>query len=169
MSARVALIRVASVLGLALTVGCGVRGPEPTRYPSEEQVVADHRAIGVPYGRFVLFRDGDRLVAVELSPRAARGERIHYRWAISPSGSSGFSGSESQQGEAETFEQQGTGLISVPGLNLRWSRGSAELGWIYWPKDGREFSVYSRPWLELEDIDAESREGKWLRRKQFRR
>jgi hypothetical protein len=162
-----------ATIGVALVAvalaGCRADLPEIGALPTEEQVIADVRAIGVPYGRYVLFGDDDRLIALKIASRSARGDRIHYWWAVSEPGSSTFSRAEEARGEGDAAEDRFTGVINLPRLNLEWSRGSATLGWIYWPKDGREFKVYSRPWQEVEDIDPRSREGTWLTREQFRR
>jgi hypothetical protein len=169
MTTRLALSAIGAVLALSTLAGCRAETPPIGSLPTDEQVTADVRAIGVPYGRYVLFRHADRLVALKIASRSALGERIHYWWAVSEPGSSTFSTTEGDRGEGVTSESQFTGSISVPGLNLEWSRGSASLGWIYWPKDGREFQVFSRPWREVEDIDARSRAGTWMSREQFRR
>jgi hypothetical protein len=169
MTTRIPLAAIGVVCAMPVLVGCRAKAPEIGAFPTEEQVIADVRAIGVPYGRYVLFGDGDRLVALKIASRSALGERIHYWWAVSEPGSSTFSQAEGGRGEGDSSESQYTGVITVPGLNLEWSRGSATLGWVYWPKDGRDFRVYSRPWRELEDIDPRSREGTWLTREQFRR
>ena len=169
------MIRLTSLptigLALAMTViaGCREQPPESGTLPTEDQVIADVRAIGVPYGRYVLFGHGDRLIALKIASRSALGDRIHYWWAVSDPGSSTFSQDEGRRGEGDSSEEQFTGVITVPGLNLEWSRGSATLGWVYWPKDGSDFRVFSRPWREVEDVDARSREGTWMSREQFRR
>ena len=169
MTHRLFLFTFVAALTITAIGGCRAQPPEAGALPTEEQVIADVRAIGVPYGSFVLFADGDRLVALKIASRSTLGDRIHYWWAVSEPGSSTFSHSDGERGEGDTSEDQFTGVITVPGLLLEWSRGSATLGWVYWPKDGRDFRVYSRPWRNVEDIDARSREGTWLRREQFRR
>ena len=169
MTSRIPLAALGVAAATAALTGCRAEIPETGALPTEEQVIADVRAIGVPYGRYVLFADDDRLVALKIASRSALGDRIHYWWAVSEPGSSTFSRAEGARGEGDASEDQFTGVITVPQLNLEWSRGSATLGWIYWPKDGRVFRVYSRPWRELEDIDSRSREGTWLTREQRRR
>lgn len=169
MSSRISLSAIGVALSISVLAGCRAKPPETGALPTETQVIADFRAIGVPYGLWVLFGDDDRLVALKIAARSGLGDRIHYWWAVSAPGSETFPESEGARGEGDTSEEQFTGLISVPGLNLEWSRGSATLGWVYWPKDGRDFRVYSRPWQEVEDIDARSRDGTWLKREQLRR
>jgi hypothetical protein len=169
MTSRNPSAAIGVALAAAVLAGCRADLPEIGALPTEEQVIADVRAIGVPYGRYVLFGDDDRLVALKIASRSALGDRIHYWWAVSEPGSSTFSRAEGARGEGDASEDRFTGVITLPRLNLEWSRGSATLGWIYWPKDGREFKVYSRPWQEVEDIDPRSREGTWLTREQFRR
>jgi hypothetical protein len=169
MTPRILSSALSVVCTISVLSGCRAEIPESGPYPTEEQVIADVRAIGVPYGRWVLFRDDDRLVALKVAARSGLCDRIHYWWAVSEPGSGTFPESEGTRGEGDASEEQFTGLISVPGLNLEWSRGSATLGWVYWPKDGRDFQVYSRPWRELGDVDPRSREGTWLEREQLRR
>jgi len=157
------------IAGLLTLGGCSGPAPVTAKYPTQDTITATDQAIGVPFDRFVLMRDADRYLALRITARSTRGERIHYQWAIAAAQSTGFAGADVQRGEGESVEQQFTGSITLPGIKLAWSRGSAELGWIYWPDDGRAFSVFSRPWRELEDIDTRARAGKWLERSQFRK
>lgn len=169
MTPRIPFCAIAALGVTAVLSGCRAEVPDTGARPTEEQVTADHRAIGVPYGRYVVMEHEGRLVALKIASRSPLGDRIHYWWAVTRPGSIDFSRDEQDSGEGDTSEAQFTGVISVPGLNLEWSRGSANLGWLYWPKDGSEFRVYSRPFRDVEDIDPRSREGTWLEREQFRR
>jgi len=169
MTRRILLAALSVACAIPVLSACRAETHDSGSYPTEEQVIADVRAIGVPYGHWVLFGDDDRLVALKVASRSGLGDRIHYWWAVSENGSFTFQNAEGARGEGDASEEQFTGVISVPGLNLEWSRGSATLGWVYWPKDGRAFRVYSRPWGELEDIDPRSHVGAWLTREQLRR
>jgi hypothetical protein len=166
---RFILSRLGILIALAALMGCDVPGPEHAKYPTSEQLVATPQAVGVPYDRFVLIRDGDRSVALRISSQSPWGELIRYEWAIAESVRADVAAEFEQRGMGQSKEDRVTGTIAVPDLHLTWSRGSTDLGWIYWPKDGRDFRVFSRPFAELDKIDTSSKMGKWLVEEQFRK
>jgi hypothetical protein len=149
---------------LVLAAGCGGdRAVQPT-HPTPDRVVARPQAVGVPYDRYILIKDRQRLLALKLSSDSALGEHVLYEWEeIDPSGR-GSPSHDLLRGTGETAERlhDPMGRIDIPDLSLVWSRGSRDLGWIYWPDDDREFAVYSRPWLRPAEIDPTSRAGTWL-------
>jgi hypothetical protein len=156
----------ALVAAMAFAAGCGRDRPFEPSHPTPDLVVARPQAIGIPYDRYILIRDRDRLLALKLSSDSALGEHIFYEWEeIEPLGR-GPSSHDLLRGKGETAERlhDPMGRIDIPDLSLVWSRGSRDLGWIYWPDDDREFAVYSRPWLRPAEIDPKSRAGTWLSR-----
>lgn len=160
------IVRLAPLAAaISIAVGCGGDRPASPPHPTPDRVVADSRAIGVPYDVCVLLRDGDRLLALKISSRSPLGEHISYSWEEIHRADPG-STPPVDRGRGETSEdhRQLMGRIDLPGLSLRWSRGSSDLGWIYWPDDRQDFAVFSRTWLRPAEIDPSSRSGKWLER-----
>jgi hypothetical protein len=149
--------------------GCGHPDPTKTRLPTSESVVAYPQAIGIPYDRYILLRHGERLVALKVSARSVRGEHISYSWKEIRGGAGDDPVPEVRAGQGVSTEESISGRIDIPGLRLTWSRGSADLGWLYWPEGDTDFAVFSRPWLRQTEIDPNSRDGRWLEQKKYRR
>jgi hypothetical protein len=156
------LVVFATSIGLLWPAACSRRGPEPQRYPSGSNVIANSQAVGVPYGQWVLVRDSSQLVALKITARSPRGEHISYEWSATALDSEGFE--DAAHGEGTATEEPFAGRISLPGIRLVWSRGSSKMGWLYWPERGGEIRVFSRAWKELDDIDPGSLQGRWLKR-----
>jgi hypothetical protein len=157
----------AVVVATATAIGCGTPPPEGHRLPTEDQVIITRQAAGIPYDRFILLRDRDRVLALAVSARSPRGDHIGYRWWVAAGDLKGPPIAWTRSGEGEASEVDFTGTIDLPGLRLSWSRGSSALGWIYWPEDRPQFAVYSRPWSELIAVNPASGDGKWLRKMDF--
>jgi hypothetical protein len=152
------------VLALIAAVGCGKAPSTQPETPTRDRVVASSSSIGVPYDRLVLLRYGDHLLALELSARTQLGDNISYRWHLADD-EGAFAPGVTTSGEGETAERPSTGRISLPGpLKLEWSRGSTEMGWLYWPRAAPDLAVYSRPFQRLADIGARPSGGDWLSR-----
>jgi len=153
-------------VALAIATGCGGDHAPSTPNPTRDRVVANDWAVGVPYEVFVLLRDGDRLLALKINSRSPLGSEISYSWEEIRTTDRGTA-PEVRRGHGETSENNRlmTGRIAIPGLDLQWSRGSSDLGWIYWPEGRDDFSVFSRTWLRPAEIDPNSRSGRWLSRK----
>ena len=132
--------------------GCFGPGPPPAK-PTEERVAANSSSFGIPYGQFILIRTGDRLVALRVKEAAGIGNQIDYEWYAPEPGSSDFQNAHQRFGTA--VEGRFLGRIDAGPLSLNWSRGSAELGWIYWPAPEVGLNVCSRTFYSLDDIDAE--------------
>jgi hypothetical protein len=157
------LVVFGATLSLLWPTACARRGPEPQRYPSGSQLVANSQGVGVPYGRWVLVRDSSRLVALKITARSPRGEHISYEWSATALDSEGFRSRSADHGKGTASEEPFTGHISLPGMRLEWSRGSSKMGWLYWPERGGEISVFSRAWNDIDDIDPASLQGRWLK------
>jgi hypothetical protein len=163
---RLALAAVLVAAGAA----CGrpATDPQPA-LPTADSLAATANAVGVPYGRYLLIRRGERLIALHLTAVSPLGDRVGYRWYVA-GGDGRFARPESlEEGGGEAVEHPYTGRITLPGpLTLDWSRGSPDFGWLYWPEGSGNYAVYSRPFADLADVGARQDDGRWLTRDQFR-
>jgi hypothetical protein len=155
-----------TAVGLLWFAACSRPAPGPQRFPTGSQVVANSQGVGVPYDQYILVQDSEQLIALKITARSPRGEHIAYQWSITPAESGGFRGGDVTHGEGVTSEDPYTGRITVPGLRLDWSKGSSQMGWIYWPERGRDIGVFSRAWSRLDEIDPRLLKGRWLRSKE---
>jgi len=163
------LVLAAAVIAAGAACDRPATAPKPA-LPTADSLAATPNAVGVPYGRFLLVRRDERLIALHLTALSPLGDRVAYRWYVAgPDGR--FARPESlEQGGGEALERPYTGRISLPGpLTLDWSRGSKEFGWLYWPEGSGDYAVYSRPFAELADTAAGRDDGRWLTRDMFRR
>ena len=169
---RILAARIALVVAVASAVAACGRAPTVPRpaLPTADSLAATPNAVGVPYGRFLLVRRDERLIALHLTALSPLGDRVAYRWYVAGPGGR-FARPESlEQGGGEALERPYTGRISLPGpLTLDWSRGSKEFGWLYWPEGSGDYAVYSRPFAELADTAAGRDDGRWLTRDEFRK
>lgn len=153
-------------VGVAASIltGCGTPVQTPT-FPTADQVAADRRAIGIPYGRFVLLRTGEQLVALHVTWASPIGEQINFEWHASPRGQQTFK--HATFGKGSAVEVRFVGRIAAGPLVLNWSRGSRDMGWIYWPDDDTDLAVCSRAWANLDDADPDSPDVRWYTREMF--
>jgi hypothetical protein len=133
--------------------------------PTGDRIAASHRNIGIPYGPYVVFRGGDRYIALRVTASNQLGNRIGYEWAATGPGLGEFASAEQGRGSAE--ESGSVARIAAGPLLLNWSRGSGEIGWIYWPDDALGVAVCSRTFSNLEDLDLESKRLRWYTREDF--
>jgi hypothetical protein len=167
LSARLALAAAVAAVGSS----CNRPPVAPQRVlPSAEQLAATPNAVGIPYDYYLLIRRDDRRIALHVTSLSPLGDRVSYRWYLAD-GDGRFSQPETlEQGAGETVERPYTGRIFLPGpLHLDWSRGSTAFGWLYWPEQGGDYAVYSRPFTNLADVGAKRDGGRWLTRERFRR
>ena len=160
------VIRCLFLIGAAafILTGCGAPIQTPT-YPTAAQVAADHRAIGIPYGRFILLRTGEQLVALRVTWASQIGEQINFEWHTPTGGQQSFI--HANYGNGSAVEVRYVGRIAAGPLLLNWSRGSHDMGWIYWPEDGTDLAVCSRAWANLDEVDGNAPEIRWLTREMF--
>ena len=163
-SSHTAGFRALIAVAVVLLAGCGPSIQAPS-YPTTEQVAADHRAIGIPYERVILLKSAQQLVAVRVTWASPIGEQIRYEWHSTKSGAKNFLDALSGDGAAK--EDRFTGRIAAGPLLLTWSRGSRDMGWIYWPEDGGEFAVCSRAWESLGEADPDAPDVRWYTREMF--
>lgn len=159
------------MLVLAAGLGaCDRRPPEQRRQlPTAEVLSATPNAVGIPYGRVIVIRNGRRLIAVSLTASSQLGDRVSYHWYLAAEDGD-FSRPDSiEQGAGEAVERPYTGRIALPDrLVLEWSRGSDGFGWLYWPERPDDYAVYSRPFADLTELGDGPRGGRWLERAMFR-
>lgn len=155
--------------GLAAAAGilwsCG-GPPAPPREPNDRRVAASHRNIGIPYGPWVLLQGGDRVVALRVTSASPLGNRIDYEWAAGSAQSNRFSPTDRGRGSLE--ERASVERLSAGPLLLNWSRGSGEVGWLYWPDNDIGFAVCATTFEDLEDIRPDSRRYRWYTRERFK-
>ena len=157
-------VLVAVATTASILAGCDAPVQTPP-FPTSDQVAADHRAIGIPYGRFVLLRTGEQLVALNVTWASQIGEQIDFEWHTPPDGQRTFA--KATYGRGSAVEVRYIGRIAAGPLVLDWSRGSRDMGWIYWPDDGADLAVCSRAWADLADVDPDSPDVRWYTRKMF--
>ncbi len=151
---------------LSLTAGCDqLSDPLPPRYPDRNTVAAGPRSIGVPYGPIVLLRSDEQLVALRITSESQLGQVIEIEWFAPPVGGKDFTNAIRGKGTAR--EHRGIGHIAAGPLRLEWSRGSAEMGWIYWPDEGTDLAACSRVWASLDEIDPDAPDVRWYTREMF--
>jgi len=151
-------------LAAATLSACGGLDSLP-RYPTTDRVAADRRAIGIPYGRLVLLRRGEQMVALRVTWASRLGDTIDYQWFAYRPGTANFTDPASGEGKAQ--ESGYMGRVAVGSMILAWSRGSTQFGWLYWPDDSDGFAVCSRAWGSLEEVDPKARGVRWYTREQF--
>ncbi len=140
--------------------------PAGPRSPTRDRISASHRNIGIPYGPWVLFRAGDRHVALRVIEASALGNRIEFEWAATAPGTERLQPTERGRGSAE--ERATVERIAAGPLLLNWSRGSGDTGWLYWPESRLEFAVCATTFENLDEIHPGSRRLRWYTRDMFR-
>jgi len=144
-------------LGAALIAGAGCGGPPPApARPTAFRVAVSERSIGIPYGPLVLLRTGGQHVAIRVTAASRLGNAIEYEWDLAPAGGTVFV--SETHGSASTVESNGF---------FKWSRGSQDFGWLYWPVGLADISVCSRTWRNLEEIDLEDPDIFWYTPEMF--
>lgn len=151
-------------IAASLLVGCG-GPPRPPEHPTHERVAVNQRAIGIPYGAVALFRVDDQLVALRVVDAPLWGFAIEYEWNAAPADLTAFE--TSATGAGQTDEKKQHGAVRAGPLYLKWSRGSAESGWLYWPEDSKSVSVCSITFRSVERIDLQDPQIFWYRREMF--
>jgi hypothetical protein len=151
---------------IGATTGCQAP-PQPPRTPTLDLVSVSERSIGIPYGPVVLFRKDGELVALRVIAAPAAGYSIEYEWMTAPASGRGFTTDDGGTGATE--EQRGFGHISLGPLYFKWSRASKSSGWLYWPPGSNDFSVCSRTWTSIDEIDLQQPEIHWYTQEMFQR
>jgi hypothetical protein len=165
---RLGTALMAGAAVLSITAGCGQSSdPPPPRFPNSNTVAAGPRSIGVPYGPIVLLRSGEQLVALRITSESQLGQVIEVEWFAPPVGGKDFTNAKHGGGTAR--EHRGIGYIAAGPLSLEWSRGSAEMGWIYWPDENTDLAACSRAWANLDEVDPDAPDIRWYTKEMFER
>jgi hypothetical protein len=126
--------------------------------------VSEH-SIGIPYGPVILFRKKQQLVALRVIAAPAAGYSIEYEWKTSAASQRAFSTDDSGTGTAE--ENRGFGYVTSGPLYFKWSRASRDSGYLYWPRGRNDFSVCSRTWASVDQIDLKKPDIYWYTQEMF--
>ena len=122
---------------------------------------ASTNAIAVPYGEWVLFRNGGQTVAIRIA--AGAGNPIRYEW-VDLTGQAAAAAPPAPSLPATTQEVGGWGHITAGQLRLNWSQGSSNDGWIYWSSRQPNMAISSRSATELKDLSTPDPTEKWYTR-----
>ena len=153
-------------LGAALIAGAGCGGPPPApARPTAFRVAVSERSVGIPYGPLVLLRTGAQLVAIRVTAASRLGNAIEYEWDLAPAGGTVIV--SETHGSASTVESNGFGQVVAGPLRFKWSRGSQDFGWLYWPVGLADIAVCSRTWRNLEGINLEDPDIFWYTKEMF--
>lgn len=93
------------------------------------------------------------------------GYRIEYEWNTAKGTGSIFE--TESTGAGETSEQEKRCAVLAGPLYMRWSRGSEEFGWLYWPEKMANISVSSITFRSVESIDLRNPEIFWYTQEMF--
>ena len=142
--------------------------PRPPDRPTFDRVAVTERSIGIPYGSVVVFRTAGQLVALRVIESERWGYQIEYEWQATAPDSEIFDGKRQGAGATdENRENRRLGTIRAGPLLLRWSRGSEEMGWLYWPENENDISVCAITWGSVDSIDLRDPEVFWYTREMF--
>ena len=154
-------------LGAAFIAGAGCGGPPPTpERPTEYRVAVSDRSIGIPNGPVVLLKTDAQLIAVRVTAASLLGNAIEYEWDVAPAGGTGFVADT--HGAASTVESSGFGTIVAGPVRFKWSGGSEDFGWFYWPPNP-DVAVCSRTWRNLDEINLQDPDIFWYKQEMFER
>lgn len=149
---------------LSAATGCFLE-PPPPEFPTPERVAANARSIGIPYGPIVVFHSRQRYFALQVTEVSPTGRQITYRWAASKPGSTDLS--TASRGRGSVRERRAIEPLDIGPLRLGWSRGSAELGWLYWSDRADDLEICSRTFDSLDDIPLDPDRLHWYNRDMF--
>ena len=159
-----AIIQLFVAVAIVALVGCG-GPPRPPERPTFERVAVNQRGVGIPYGAVVLFKADQELVAFRVVEAPKWGYWIEYEWNAAPVTEGGFE--TASTGAGETNEQKRRSAVIAGPLYMRWSRGSEEFGWLYWPEDSKNVSVSSITFRSVDSINLQDPEIFWYTQEMF--
>ena len=165
-SIRILAAAIQSLAAVALTSVAGCGGPPRLpELPTFERVAGNQRAVGIPYGAVVLFRVDQELVALRVVEAPMWGYRIEYEWNTAAATTDVFETEGTGAGEAN--EQDKRSAVHAGPLYMRWSRGSENFGWLYWPEESKNISVSSITFRSVKRIDLQDPEIFWYTQEMF--
>lgn len=153
-----------ATVAIAATVGCG-GPPRPPERPTFERVAVNQRGVGIPYGAVALFRVDQELVALRIVEAPMWGYRIEYEWNAAKVTADVFE--TERTGSGKTSEQEKRSAVLAGPLYLRWSRGSEDFGWLYWPEEKKNISVSSITFRSVNRINLQNPEIFWYTQEMF--
>ncbi len=159
-----AAIQTLAAVAMPAVVGCG-GPPRVPELPTFERVAVNQRAVGIPYGAVVLFRVDQEMVALRVAEAPMWGYRIEYEWNTASATTSVFE--TESTGAGETGEQKKRSTVHAGPLYMRWSRGSEDFGWLYWPENSKDLSVSSITFRTVKSIDLQNPEIFWYTQEMF--
>lgn len=154
-----------TAVAIAAVVGCG-GPPRVPELPTFERVAVNQRAVGIPYGAVVLFRVDQDMVALRVAEAPMWGYRIEYEWNTTSATASVFE--TESTGAGKTGEQKKRSTVLAGPLYMRWSRGSEDFGWLYWPENSQDLSVSSITFRTVKSIDLKDPEIVWYTQEMFK-
>lgn len=160
----VGAVRLLAAVAIVAVAGCG-GPPRPPELPTFDRVAVNQRAVGIPYGAVVLFRADQELVALRVVDAPKWGYWIEYEWNAAPHAEGVFETTSTGAGEAN--EQERWSAVIAGPLYMRWSRGSKEFGWLYWPEDTKNVSVASITFQSVDSINLQDPEIFWYTQEMF--
>lgn len=93
------------------------------------------------------------------------GYRIEYEWNATKVAADVFE--TESTGAGETSEQEKHCAVLAGPLYMRWSRGSENFGWLYWPDNTNSISVSSITFRSVDSIDLQNPEIFWYSQEMF--
>jgi len=157
-------IQTFAAVTIAAVMGCG-GPPRVPELPTFERVAVNQRAVGIPYGAVVLFRVDEEMVALRVTEAPMWGYRIEYEWNTASATANVFE--TESTGAGETGEQKKRSTVHAGPLYMRWSRGSEDFGWLYWPEEEHKIDVSSITFRTVDSIDLQNPEVIWFKQEMF--
>ena len=159
-----AAIQSLAVVAIAAVVGCG-GPPRPPERPTFDRVAVNQRGVGIPYGAVVLFKVDQELVALRVVEAPMWGYRIEFDWNVAKVTADVFETESTGAGKAREQEKR-CAVLAGP-LYMRWSRGSENFGWLYWPERKGNISVSSITFRSVKSIHLQDPEIFWYTQDMF--
>jgi hypothetical protein len=139
--------------------------PRPPERPTFDRVAVNQRGVGIPYGAVVLFKVDQELVALRVVKAPMWGYRIEFDWNVAKVTADVFE--TESTGAGKTSEQEKRCAVLAGPLYMRWSRGSENFGWLYWPERKGNISVSSITFRSVKSIHLQDPEIFWYTQEMF--
>lgn len=94
------------------------------------------------------------------------GYRIEYEWNVAKVTADVFE--TESTGAGETSEQEKRCAVLAGPLYMRWSRGSENFGWLYWPEKKANISVSSITFRNVDSIHLQDPDIFWYTQEMFK-
>lgn len=157
-------IQLLAAVAIAASMSCG-GPPRPPERPTFDRVAVNQRGVGIPYGAVVLFKVDQELVALRVVEAPMWGYRIEFDWNVAKVTADVFE--TESTGAGKTSEQEKRCAVLAGPLYMRWSRGSENFGWLYWPERKANISVSSITFQSVKSIHLQDPEIFWYTQEMF--